>query len=290
MEGIGQDKKSCSVWADAVHAAQNCQCKSECYNKPIHPHKRFSYLALSYANSLMGSGYTEQAMAQYKVALDAAPNNTEFLYKYSDALVKAGQAEESYGVLHKYVERATLRLNKSPTRQVSYDLAATVKRLSNHSHISQDHNQQLRLLLNILSRLRTNCANHDSEIEVASLEQEALWDYANILAATDQFEASEKAFAELVELWRIVHQLDWENAVGNSEEGNSESHIILINQWYFLVLDMYAKILAVNGKESESRMATKLGNSLLLRYGIPASANVRAPSNKVTEVTTCVTL
>lgn len=82
-----------------------------------------------------------------------------------------------------------------------------------------------------------------------------LWDYANILVSVGHNQASEDAFAELVQIWRSAYEADWRD----------DSRPVCVDQWYFAVLDMYARILDVNGKVLESLIAREMADSLALR-------------------------
>lgn len=274
LQLLERDEEACDVLADAIQAAKECPCDSDCIYDPANPDGLFCGLMESYLHSLIGTSRVGNALKHYKVAFDAAPCDEYFLNEYSDALLGAGRTEESYDVLHKYVEGATLGLSQNPTQGVSYELAKIAKKLSSHPHISSNYNLQLHLLSNILSWLRTDYAEDSSDDEVARLEREVLWDYANVLAILNRFEASEEAFAELVQLWRTVYKLEWDNG----------QPPLLVNEWYFVALDMYAKLLAVNGKASESQATRDIADSLLVQhsFSVPDCASkLNRPSWKV---------
>lgn len=174
-----------------------------------------------------------------------------------------GQTKESYDVLYECVTRNASRLATTPTR-INYMSFINISiYLSQHPHIQDDYDLQLQILSTVLSWLKTGLTERDEEgdnlledvrYEIASIEREVLWDYANVHAAAGHLQKSEDALTELVHCWRVAYESEWD-----VEEGRPES----VGKWYYTVLDMYAKVLDVGGKASESRKSREMADSLL---------------------------
>lgn len=245
-----RDDEVSDIHLEILQLANSCRCDPQCDYNPqahsIHSLPR-AICILSYAQHLRFLPRTDESLELHLVAINVAPpdNAHVFLEEYSKALQNAGFVEESYNVLRMCVDKALTRLGKKPW----VNLARMTKALYRHPHILENHDLQLSIILEALPWLKRPKNSDD-----ASEEREVLWDYANILVIAGRYEAAEEVFIELVGIWRTAYEAEWR-----------DRRPVLVDQWYFVVLDTYAKVLDANGKAEESRTARDMADRLSLK-------------------------
>lgn len=259
------------VWLQAIQAAQSCLCNSRCREdlseEVLGGYGGLPALHASYAQLLLEMFHKEEALVQYVAAINAAPDSSSrdgIIKQYTDALIQAGRIEESYNVLEQCVRNAALCFSDCPSRSTASRFTEVARPLSRHPYIQKDYNLQHRILSDVLSFLSmdnpdtvhhddtfASLSDNEDDVFIDTLWREVLWDYANALVFAGHFQTAEKMFAELVHRWRCTCEAEW-----NGEQP------VLVDEWYWVALDMYAKVLGVNGKHSESMTASETADSL----------------------------